>query len=42
MYVSKDAGAVRRLSKSARKEIKAIRQKSGVKTAIARAKRMAR
>ena len=34
--------AVRRLSKSARKEIRAIRQKSGVKSAIAAAKRVAR
>ena len=34
--------AVRRLSKSARKEIKAIRKKSGVRAAIAKAKRMAR
>jgi hypothetical protein len=34
--------AVRRLSKSARKQIKAIRQKSGVKAAIAKAKRMAK
>jgi hypothetical protein len=34
--------AVRRLSKSARRQIKAIRQKSGVKAAIAKAKRMAK
>ena len=35
-------GAVRRLSKTARKQIKAIRAKSGVKAAIAAAKRMAK
>ncbi len=34
--------AVRRLSKSARKEIRAIRQKSGVRSAIAAAKKLAR
>jgi hypothetical protein len=35
-------GAIRRLSKTARKEIKALRQKSGVKAAIAAAKRLAK
>lgn len=34
--------AVRRLSKSARKEIKALRAKSGVRAAIAKAKSMAK
>ncbi len=34
--------AVRRLSKSARKEIRAIRQKSGVRSAIAAAKKLTR
>jgi len=33
--------AVRRLSKTARKQVKALRQKSGVKAAIAAAKKMA-
>ena len=35
-------GAIRQLSKAARKKIKAIREKSGVKAAIAAAKRMTR
>jgi hypothetical protein len=35
-------GAIRRLSKSARKQIRAIREKSGVKAAIAAAKKKAR
>lgn len=34
--------AIRQLSKSARKQIKAVREKSGVKAAIAAAKKMAR
>lgn len=33
-------GAIRRLSKAARKQIKAIREKSGVKAAIAAARKM--
>ncbi len=35
-------GAIRQLSKAARKQIKAIREKSEVKAAVAAAKRMAK